>query len=576
MSHVAIVGAGPVGLTCALLLSQQGISTVVYEQNETTSTHPRGHVVNARSMEIFRSIGLDAAIVAQSLPADRNQGVAFLRRLAEPAVAVLRTRGVPERDEAHRAASPSLRASCPQDRLEPVLLRAAQDDPNIEICFATEIREVACHGAGVRLSGCGPAGEFETSVPFVVGADGARSLVRRQAGIEMSGRGRIGRQIGIYFEADLWSFVEDRPYLLWWIYNAQTCGVLIALDGRHRWTYNFAFDEEKETAADFTPERCAGILREVIGIDGIDIRIRSILPWRMQARLVDRMNAGPVFLAGDAAHPLPPTGGQGMNTGIADVHNLAWKLALVMRGLAPAALLDTYNAERRPIAQINIDQSVANAMKMAELGLSGMATADSTMARNLDGEGRDAAETHMRNVVPGLREHFDYLGQTFGHVYHNGAFVSDGTVAPAFSVIDYVPDARPGHRAPHLWLERDGQQVSTIDLIGYGRFTLFTTPEGAAWRAAFLRALDERRLQGRAWTVGAGGDLTDPSGRFRELYGLPHGGAVLVRPDGHVAFRSTDGEGEPPDILDEAFDAVLGRQPRPRSGQTAFLQKTGS
>jgi 2-polyprenyl-6-methoxyphenol hydroxylase-like FAD-dependent oxidoreductase len=576
MTHVAIVGAGPVGLTCALLLSQQGIPTTVYEQNEATSTHPRGHVVNARSMEIFRSIGLDATIVAQSLPADRNQGVAFLRRLAEPAVAVLQTRGVPERDAAHRAASPNLRASCPQDRLEPVLLRAAQDDPNIEICFATEIREVACHGASVRLSGSGPAGEFETSVPFVVGADGARSLVRRQAGIEMSGRGRIGRQIGIYFEADLWSFVEDRPYLLWWIYNAQTCGVLIALDGRHRWTYNFAFDEEKETATDFTPERCAKILREVIGIDGIDIRIRSILPWRMQARLVDRMNAGPVFLAGDAAHPLPPTGGQGMNTGIADVHNLAWKMALVMRGLAPVALLDTYNTERRPIAQINIDQSVANALKMAELGLSGMATADSAMARSLDGEGREAAEIHMRNVVPDLREHFDYLGQTFGHVYHSGAFVSDGTAAPAFSVIDYMPDARPGHRAPHLWLERDGQQVSTIDLIGYGQFTLFTTPGGAAWRAAFSRAIGERRLQGCAWMVGAGGDLTDPSGRFRELYGLAQGGAVLVRPDGHVAFRSTGGEGEPPDILDEAFDTVLGRQPRPQSDQTAFLQKTGS
>lgn len=576
MSHVAIVGAGPVGLTCALLLSQQGIPSIVYEQNETTSAHPRGHVVNARSMEIFRSIGLDAAIVAESLSADRNQGIAFLRRLAEPAVAVLRTRGLPERDEAHRAASPNMRASCPQDRLEPVLLRAAQDDQNIELRFASEIREVTCSVEGVRLSGAGAAGEFVTSFPFVVGADGARSLVRQQAGIEMSGRGRIGRQIGIYFEADLWSFVEDRPYLLWWIYNAQTCGVLIALDGRHRWTYNFAFDEEKQTAADFTLGRCAEILREVIGVDGIDIRIRSILPWRMQARLVDRMNAGPVFLAGDAAHPLPPTGGQGMNTGIADVHNLAWKLALVMRGLAPAALLDTYNAERRPIAQININQSVANAMKMAELGLSGMATADSAMARSLDGAGREAAETHLRNVVPGLREHFDYLGQTFGHVYHSGAFVSDGTAAPAFSVIDYVPDARPGHRAPHLWLERDGQLVSTIDLIGYGRFTLFTTPEGAAWRAPFLQAIGERRLQGRAWTVGAGGDLNDPSGRFRELYGFPHGGAVLVRPDGHVAFRSTDGEGELPDILNGAFDAVLGRQPRPQSDQTAFLQKTGS
>lgn len=576
MPNVAIIGAGPVGLTCALLLSQQGVSSIVYEQNAMTSTHPRGHVVNARSMEIFRSIGLEDAIIAQSLPADRNQGVAFLRRLAEPAVAVLRTRGTPERDEAHRAASPCLRASCPQDRLEPVLLHAAKSDPNIDIRFSTEIRRVEHDGEIVRVGGLGPDGEFEISVPFVVGADGARSLVRQQAGIDMSGRGRIGRQIGIYFEADLWSFVEERPYLLWWIYNAQTCGVLIALDGRHRWTYNFAFDDEKETAADFTPERCVGILRAVIGVDDIDITIRSILPWRMQARLADRMNAGSLFLAGDAAHPLPPTGGQGMNTGIADVHNLAWKLALVLRNQAPRALLDTYNSERQPVAQINIDQSVANALKMAELGLSGMATADSSMARNLDGKGRDAAEAHMRNVVPDLREHFDYLGQTFGHVYHCGAFVDDGTEAAAFSVINYTPDARPGHRAPHLWLQRGGEQVSTIDLVGYGQFTLFTMPESSVWQAAFAQAISDRQLPGRVWTVGIGGDLTDPSGRFRDIFGLSNGGAVLVRPDGYVAFRAGGAEAERPDILGDAFDVLLGGQPRRRPDRQALLQKTGS
>ena len=574
MLKVAIIGAGPVGLTCALLLSQQGISTVVFEQNASTSTHPRGHVVNARSMEIFRSIGLEDAIVAQSLPAIRNQGVAFLRRLAEPAVAVLRTGGEPERDEAYRAASPCLRASCPQDRLEPVLLHAAQNDPNIELRFSTEIRRVERDGEIVHLGGIAPDGEFELAALFVVGADGARSLVRREAGIEMSGRGRIGRQIGIYFEADLWSLVEERPYLLWWIYNAQTCGVLIALDGRHRWSYNFAFNEEKEVAADFTPERCVGILREVIGIETINVEIRSILPWRMQAQLADRMSVGPLFLAGDAAHPLPPTGGQGMNTGIADVHNLAWKLALVLRQQAPHGLLDTYNTERRPIAQINIDQSVANAMKMAELGLSGMATADSSMARSLDGDGRLAAEAHMRKIVPDLREHFDYLGQTFGRVYQSGALLADGTAMPTFSVIDYTPDARPGHRAPHLWLQQDGRRVSTIDLIGYGRFTLFTTLESSGWQTAFAQAIGERKLLGRAWTIGDGGNLIDLHGHFRDVFGLGNGGAVLVRPDGYVAFRATGAD--PPDILDDAFDVALGGQPRRYPDQQAFLQKTGS
>ena len=139
-------------------------------------------------------------------------------------------------------------------------------------------------------------------------------------------------------------------------------------------------------------------------------------------------------------------------------------------------------------------------------------------------------------------------------------------------MIHYSPDARPGHRAPHLWLERGDEQVSTIDLIGYGQFTLFTTPECTKWHSAFMLAIGDRQLQGRAWTVGAGGDLHDPTGRFRELYGLMRGGAVMVRPDGYVAFRTADLNAKPPDILNEVFDIALGRQP----GQRAFLQKTGS
>lgn len=555
-AEVAIVGAGPVGLTAALLLGRLGVRTAVLEAEPGTSTHPRGHVVNARSMEIFRSLGLEDAIRREGLPAERNQGVAFLRRLIEPEVAVLRTRGLAARDAAHAAASPSHKVSCPQDRLEPVLRAAVEREPFVTVQFSTEVRDIAVEPHGVRLACAGA----EVRARFLIGADGARSLVRDRAGITMSGLGRIGRQIGIHFEADLWRLVEDRPYLLWWIFNLKTCGVLIALDGRHRWTYNFAFDPERETVADFTPERCLEVVRSVLGTDAAEIRIRSIMPWRMQARLADQFRAGPVFLAGDAAHPLPPTGGQGMNTGIADVHNLAWKLALVLRGRAPDALLDTYETERRPVAQVNIDQSVANAVKMAELGLSGMATADSPMARRLEGSDRLAAEAELRAVVPDLREHFDYLGQTFGAAYAAGAFLDDAGESPAFSVLDYAPSARPGHRAPHLWLERDDAPVSPIDLVGSGRFVLFATPDCATWCAAFEDLMAREGLSGSAWTVGPGGRLGDPSESFRRVYGLEQGGAVLVRPDGYVGFRITPPDGlRPSEMLAQALDANLAR-----------------
>lgn len=568
-AEVMIVGAGPVGLTAALLLGRLGISALVVERNASTSVHPRGHVVNARTMEIFRSLGLEDQVRAEGLSAERNQGVAFLRRLSEPEIAVIRTRGVQERDDAHRMASPSLKLSCPQDRLEPVLLAAAQRDPKITVMFSTELRSFDVSADGVTATCAAPDGEIRISSRYLIGADGARSLVREQCGITMSGKGRIGRQIGIYFEADLWSFIKDRPYLLWWIYNASTCGVLIALDGRHRWTYNFAFDPGQESAADYTPERCEDIIRSVLGSKNVDIRIRSILPWQMQARLADSLRAGPVFLAGDAAHPLPPTGGQGMNTGICDVHNLTWKLALVLRGNAPDSLLDSYDTERRPVARINIDQSVENAIKMAELGLSGIATAHSDIATELDGPDPEAAEAHVRNVAPRLREHFDYVGQTFGHHYINGALIPDGSPAPVFSIIDYEPTARPGHRAPHVWLRRNNDRVSTIDLIDFGGFHLFATLGHRDWCNEFEKWITANGLAGKAWAVGDAGDLTDPDGEFSRAYGIERGGVVLVRPDGHVGYRSKTPDVPPPDRIEAIMNAILKKQEWKSSNKSA-------
>jgi hypothetical protein len=301
----------------------------------------------------------------------------------------------------------------------------------------------------------------------------------------------------------------------------------------------------------------------------VDIAIRSILPWQMQARLADTLRAGPIFLAGDAAHPLPPTGGQGMNTGISDVHNLTWKLALVLRGSAPDSLLATYDLERRPVAEINIDQSIQNATKMAALGLSGIATAHSDIATELDGPTPEAAEAHIRDVVPGLREHFDYVGQTFGHHYAVGALLPDGTPAPPFSIIDYEPTARPGHRAPHAWLRRSNERLSTIDLIGFGGFHLFATSNHRDWGDAFEKWLGANAIAGKAWVVGGAEDVTDADGDFSRAYGIEGGGVVLVRPDGHVGYRCRTPDVPTPDSIATIMNAILKKQERHSSSQSA-------
>jgi putative polyketide hydroxylase len=567
-TDVAIIGAGPVGLSAALLLGRLGVRVCVIERNASTSTHPRGHVVNARTMEILRALGVEDAVRAAGLPGERNAGVTFVTALSSPDIGVIQTKGIPERDAQHRASSPSLKVSCPQDELEPILLNAAKALPNVEVHFNTEMISLKNSQKDVEAQCKNSDGEFSITARYLIGADGTRSTVREQLGIEMEGQGRIGRQIGIYFEADLWELIERRPYLLFWILNAQTCGVLIALDGRRRWTYNFAFDAEKETAADFTVERCEKIVRTVIGDDRFPFKIRSIMPWRMTARLATQFKKGRVFVAGDAAHPLPPTGGQGMNTGVGDVHNLAWKLALVLDGIANENLLESYEVERQPVAQINIDQSLVNAMKMANSGLSGMASHQSDLAQMLAGPDAPIAEEKIRSIIPNLREHFDYVGQTFGHSYNSEWIIGDGSERPEFSVVDYTPITRPGHRLPHLWMKSVSGIVSTIDLLGFEKFTLFTTTAGNSWISAFEMLAREMRLPSQSFSIGNGGDLWD-EGQAATLLKLNSTGMALVRPDGHVLARADELPASPRSFLEHALSAALSQKtPSEKTNQT--------
>ena len=236
---------------------------------------------------------------------------------------------------------------------------------------------------------------------------------------------------------------------------------------------------------------------------------------------------------------------------------------------SPDSLLDTYDVERRPVAKINIDQSVENATRMAELGLSGIATARSDIAMELDGLKREAAEAHIRNVVPGLREHFDYVGQTFGHHYAVGALIPDGSPAPVFSIVDYKPTARPGHRAPHIWLQRGNDRLSTIDLIGFGGFHLFATMDHRNWCDEFKNWFRANGVEGTAWIIGEAGDLTDPDGDFLRAYGIEGGGVVLVRPDGHVGYRCRTPDVPPPERIGTIMNAILKKQEWHSSSQSA-------
>jgi putative polyketide hydroxylase len=257
-------------------------------------------------------------------------------------------------------------------------------------------------------------------------------------------------------------------------------------------------------------------------------KILGVVPWTASARVAERYRTGRIFLAGDAAHETPPTGGFGMNTGVQDVHNLAWKLACVLRGAASQRLLDTYHDERQPLGQTTTQQSLNNAISMGRLN-------------------RAAGTAGARP------EYLNEQGMIFGARYESSAVVPDGTAPPAVAnpITDYVPSARPGGRAPHVRLERGGQRLSTIDLVGNG-FVLLTTPAGKAWHEA------AQQLGIRTVSIGDG-ELADCDGQWLATCDLDETGAVLVRPDGYVGWRSRAIPADPAGRLDEAMTSIMGR-----------------
>lgn len=283
------------------------------------------------------------------------------------------------------------------------------------------------------------------------------------------------------------------------------------------------------TEADFTPERCVDLVRLAAGVPDLPVKILGVAPWTAAAHVAEQYTVGRVFLAGDAAHEMPPTGGFGLNTGVQDVHNLAWKLAAVLHGFAAPSLLDTYHAERQPVGRAITEQSLANSISM----------------------GRLSQQPHGALARP---EFLNEQGMIFGASYESSAVVPDGTppVPVANPVTDYVPSARPGGRAPHVALLRDNARLSTIDLVGR-RFVLFAGRAGMAWRDAAQRAAEARQIPLDVVTVGDGGDYADADGTFQALYGIDDSGAVLVRPDGYVAWRARAGADT------TALDDVLGR-----------------
>lgn len=524
---VLIVGGGPVGLTASIYLSHFGIPSLLVERHPGTAVLPKARALNARTMEMYRQIGLERAIRGAGMPERFGHMVMWAESLAGAEIKRLE----PARGAASQALSVTSNCGCSQDMLEPVLRERAEAAGAGRVRFGTQLVELQCHDTGVVARIRDGAGqEEEVSARYLIAADGAQSPIRQQLGIERDGQRDVYDSVNIHCRVDLTRWIDDRPAGLYLIEQPELRGTFMTINGTDRWGFLVtSLSHYGYTPEQFTPGFCTEVIRRAVGCQDLAVEVLGVGAWKASALVARQYRQGAVFLAGDAAHEMPPTGGFGLNTGVQDTQNLAWKLAAVLKGDAGEALLDTYDAERRPVGQAVTHSSLLNALSM----------------------GRTARQQEA--VLP-RKEFLNEVGLIFGAHYRSAAVVDDGS-RPAVDdpVLQYVPSATPGCRAPHVPLSQDGRPLSTLDLFGR-EFVLLTGPLGMPWHEAAARL--------RPSLVGfvIGHQLQDEDGRFLQGYGLAPGGAVLVRPDGYVGWRSADAVDDPEATLAKALDGVLCRE----------------
>ncbi|MER5446205.1 FAD-dependent monooxygenase [Streptomyces sp. NPDC002764] len=514
---VLIVGGSLVGLSTSLFLGRLGVEHTLVERHAGTSIHPRGRGNNVRTMELFRVAGVEPAIHRAAATLAGNHGILQTPTLVGDAGEWLFRQIDPGGGMARF--SPSGWCLCSQNDLEPVLLEHARRLGG-DLRFATEMLSFDAGPADVTaVVKSRETGEHTTiRADYLVAADGPRSPVREQLGIGQSGPGDLFHNVSVTFRSRrLAEVVGERRFIVCYLTSPEADGALLPVDNVENWVFHAPWHPEHgETLEEFTDERCVEHIRRAVGVADLDVEITGRAPWHAAQRVARAYRSGRVFLAGDSAHEMSPTGAFGSNTGIQDAHNLAWKLAAVLGGWAGEGLLDTYDAERRPVAEAT---SARAAARSAEHSHPGFAPPP--------GAGAGGPQRGILNVALGYR-------------YPQGAVVGTEPTAPV------VPDGlaltgEPGSRAPHMWLRHRGERISTLDLYEKSLVLLSGAGEAGGWHEAAARLAEQTPVPVVSYRVGTGPDaelVPEEGADWAQCHGTEHGGAVLVRPDGFVAWRS--------------------------------------
>ncbi|MEU3655592.1 FAD-dependent monooxygenase [Streptomyces sp. NPDC032161] len=531
---VLIVGGSLVGLSASLFLGRLGIEHLLVEKHRATSTHPRGRGNNVRTMEVFRTAGTEPAIREAASVLAGNHGILqagsltgddqrWLFKEIDPGGGLARF-------------SPTGWCLCSQNDLEPVLLEQALGQGG-DLRFSTELQSFEQDASGVdaALKSRETGEHISVRADYLIAADGARSPIREQLRIGRTGPGDLFHNVSITFRSRrLAEVLGDRRFIVCYLTNPAADGALLPVDNEKDWVFHAPWQPGLgEMLEDFTDERCAAHIRTAVGAPDLDIEITGRAPWHAAERVAERYGSGRVFLAGDSAHEMSPTGAFGSNTGIQDAHNLAWKLAAVLRGEAGPGLLETYEAERLPVARATSARASARSSEHSHPGY--------TAAPGVGG-GRQGG----------------MLAVALGYRYLRGAVLDaepDQPVVPEKMQLD----GRPGSRAPHLWVRQSGGRKSTLDLYE-NTFVLLTDGGDVAWRRAAERVAARLSVRLRVYGVGPGADLEPEGGAdWAQAHGTTPEGAVLVRPDGFVAWRSTGSVDDAEATLHDVLTSLLHR-----------------
>lgn len=559
-TDVFIVGTGPTGATTALALAAYGVRATMISQFSWLANTPRAHITNLRAVEVLRDLGVEEEARKYAVPWELMGDTLFTTSLAGPEVARIQTWGTGDQVSGeYRKHSPCTMLDIPQTQMEPLLVKNAAER-GARVLFSTTYlgHTQDDDGVTVRLLNRTSGQEYTQRAKFLVGADGANSQVAKEIGLDYVGH--TGRQGTVYarFTADLSQYVAHRPAILHWIMNPAASfgeigmGTMRAVQPWNKWIAGWGFDP-KGPKPDLSDEHVLEQIRTLVGDPDLEVQLDGTSIWYVNQQYATSMSKGRVFCGGDATHRHPPSSGLGSNTCLQDAFNLAWKLAYAVKGWAGLEMLESYSQERTPVGKqivLRANQSrkdyaavracfpteAEDGTQSIELGLSKL-YAPTEEGEQLRNQLNDAL--HLKD------QEFNALGLEADHRYRSSAVIPDPLTPdeetePAFqgeAILQGQPTTRPGAKIPHAWLVGpDGKRISTLDVVGKGRFTLITGASGTAWEQAAadlkLPFLDVLRIDS--------GDIRDPYRYWARLREIAEAGALLVRPDGVIAWRHND------------------------------------